>query len=264
MQFAPDSKAKVETGVQIAERQLLAPLRGRRFFSVAELNQTLRPLLDQLNAQPFQKLEGSRDIWFAREREKLMPLPSQPFEMAVWSKARVSIDYHAVADNHFYSVPHRLVHQEVDVRRTAQTVEFFHQGKRVAAHRRGAAPGQFTTLEEHRPKSHQRYLDWTPGRIVEWAAKTGPHCARLVEHILQSRPHPEMGFRSCLGIMRLGKGAGAQRLEAACARALHFDTCSYLSVKSILEKGLDRQPLEPEAPLQSPAHENVRGKVYYN
>ena len=153
----------------------------------------------------------------------------------------MNIDYHAVVDYHFYSVPYHLVHQKLEVRSTANTVEFFHQGKRVAAHVRGYLPGKFTTLEEHRPKSHQRYLDWTPGRLIEWARKTGPQCAKLVEQILKDRPHPEMGFRSCLGIIRLGKGVGPERLEAACARALRFGTCSYQSIKSILEKGLDRQ-----------------------
>lgn len=260
----PRDKAKVETGVQIAERQLLAPLRDQRFFSVAELNQALRPLLEKLNAQPFQKLEGSRNSWFeSQEKSQLLPLPAQPFELAVWTKAKVNIDYHAAVDNHFYSVPYQWVHQELNVRSTAHTVELFHQGQRVAAHVRSYAAGKFTTLEEHRPKSHQRYLDWTPGRMVEWAAKTGPQCAKVIEHILQNKPHPEMGFRSCLGIIRLGKGVGAQRLEAACSRALRFGTCSYRSIKSILENGLDRQPQEPELPLHSPAHENVRGQVYY-
>ncbi|MFN2275207.1 MAG: IS21 family transposase [Anaerolineales bacterium] len=260
----PRDKAKVETAVQIAERRLLAPLRDRRFFSVAELNQALRPLLEQLNAQPFQKLEGSRNRWFeSQEKGQLLPLPAQPFELAVWTKAKVNIDYHAAVDNHFYSVPYQLVHQELDVRSTAHTVELFHQGTRMAAHVRSCAAGRFTTLEEHRPKSHQRYLDWTPSRMVQWAAKTGPQCAKVVEHILQNKPHPEMGFRSSLGIIRLGKAVGAQRLEAACARALRFGTCSYRSIKSILENGLDRQPQEPELPLHSPAHENVRGQVYY-
>lgn len=260
----PRDKAKAETAVQIAERQLLAPLRDRRFFSVAELNQALRPLLDKLNAQEFQKLEGSRNSWFeAQEKAALLPLPVQPFELATWGKATVNIDYHAVVDYHGYSVPYPLIHREVETRSTATTVEFFHQGKRVAAHVRSYSPGQFTTLEEHRPKSHQRYLEWTPGRLIAWARKTGPQCAQLVEQILQDRPHPEMGFRSCLGIIRLGKGVGAERLEAACARALRFSTCSYQSVKSILEKGLDRQPPEPELPLKSPVHQNVRGQTYY-
>jgi transposase len=260
----PRDKAKVETAVQIAERQLLAPWRDRRFASVAELNQALRPLLDQLNAQEFQKLEGSRNSWFeAQEKPALLPLPTQAFELATWGKATVNIDYHAVVDYHGYSVPYPLVHQVLETRLTAKTVEFFDHGKRVAAHVRSYLPGKFTTLEEHRPKSHQRYLEWTPSRLIDWAAKTGPQCAQLVEKILKERPHPEMGFRSCLGILRLGQGVGAQRLEAACARALHFGTCSYQSIKSILQKRLDQQAPEPELPLPSPVHPNVRGQGYY-
>ena len=260
----PRDKAKVETAVQIAERQILAPLRDQRFWSVAELNHAIGPLLDKLNAQPFQKLDGSRHSWFeTQEKPALLPLPSQPFELATWSKATVNIDYHAAVDYHFYSVPYALVHRELEVRSTANTVELFHQGRRVAAHVRSYRPGQFTTLEEHRPKSHQRYLEWTPGRLIEWARKTGPQCAKVVEQILKDRPHPEMGFRSCLGLLRLGKGVGSERLEAACVRALRCGTCSYRSIKSILENGLDRQSAETELPLHSPAHENVRGQTYY-
>jgi transposase len=260
----PRDKAKVETAVQIVERQLLAPLRDRRFQSVAELNQALRPLLDQLNTQPFQKLEGSREQWFqAREKAALLPLPATPFELATWSRATVNIDYHAVVDRHGYSVPYQLIHQELEVRSTAQTVEFFHHGKRVAAHARSYAPGRFTTLEEHRPKSHQRSQQWTPSRLINWAAQTGPQCALVVAQILKDKPHPEMGYRSCLGLMRLGKGVGAERLEAACARALRWGTCSYRSIKSILDKGLERLPIEVELPLASPPHENVRGQTYY-
>jgi transposase len=140
----------------------------------------------------------------------------------------------------------------------------FHQGKRVAAHARSFRPGLFTTLDEHRPKSHQKYLEWTPGRIIQWAQKTGASCAQLVRQVLESRPHPEQGFRSCLGIIRLAKSAGAERLEAACRRALHFGTCSYQSVKSILEHRLEGQPLEQELPLHSPPHPNVRGREYYH
>ena len=192
-----------------------------------------------------------------------VPLPAQPFEMATWTKAKVNIDYHVVVDYHLYSVPHSLIHQVVDARSTARTVELFHEGRRVAAHVRSHQSGKFTTLEEHRPKSHQRYLEWTPSRLIEWAGKTGPQCAQVVEQILTAKPHPEQGFRSCLGIIRLGKGVGPQRLEAACARALRFGTCSYQSIKSILENGLDQQTQEPELPLPSPAHANVRGQVYY-
>jgi transposase len=260
----PRDKAKVESGVQIAQRQILAALRDQRFFSVAELNQAIRPLLTKLNAQPFQKLDGSRDTWFeSLEKDKLLPLPAVPFELATWTRAQVNIDYHVAVDLHFYSVPAHLIHRELDVRLTERAVELFLEGKRVAAHARSHQRGKFTTIEEHRPKSHQRYLEWTPGRMVQWARQTGPQCARLIEHILESKPHPEQGFRSALGVIRLGKAVGAQRLEAACARALRLGIGSYRSVKSILENNLDRQTDEPELPLNSPAHENVRGQEYY-
>jgi hypothetical protein len=235
------------------------------FFDVAGVNQAIEPLLAQLNAQPFQKLDGSRNSWFdTYEKPKLLPLPTTVFELATWTKGGVNIDYHVAVDKHYYSVPYPLIHQTLDVRLTASTVELFQHGKRVAAHRRSFQPGLFTTLDEHRPKSHQKHLEWTPGRIVQWAQKTGPACAQLVQQIMESRPHPEQGFRSCLGIIRLGTAAGQQRLEAACRRALHFATCSYRSVESILKHRLDQQPLEQELPVTSPDHANVRGRGYYN
>lgn len=261
----PRDKAKVETGVQIAERQVLAVLRDQRFFNVAALNAAIGPLLAKLNAQPFQKLEGSRDEWFERhERTQLLPLPASAFEVATWSSAGVNIDYHVIVERHYYSVPHTLIRKRVDVRLTATTVELFHAGQRVAAHPRSYRRGLHSTLEEHRPKAHQRFLEWTPGRIVQWARSIGPNCALLVERIFAERPHPEQGYRSCLGIIRLAKGAGNARLEAACLRALHHSTCSYRSVRSILENQLDRQPLEQELPLPSPAHSNLRGSPYYS
>ena len=260
----PRDKAPVETAVQISQRQILAALRDRRFFSVGELNEAIRPLLEQLNAQPFQKLEGSRNRWFdALEKETLLPLPARAFELATWSQAKVNIDYHVAVDHHFYSVPYSLVHCQLEVRLSERTVELFHQGKRVAAHARSPQRGTFTTVAEHRPKAHQRYLEWTPSRLVQWARQTGPQCGQLVEQILNDKPHPEQGFRSALGVIRLGKAVGAPRLEAACQRALHLGVGSYRSVKSILESGLDRQAAEPELPLNSPAHENVRGQNYY-
>ena len=260
----PRDKAKVEAGVQIAERQILAALRDQRFFSVGELNAAIGPLLAKLNAQPFQKLEGSRNSWFETlEKDQLLPLPATAFELAHWSKAQVNIDYHVAVEKHLYSVPHQLIHQRLDVRLTDKTVELFQHGKRVAAHVRSPLPGRFTTLEEHRPKSHQRHLEWTPSRILEWVKTIGPDCVQVVEKILADRPHPEQGFRSALGIIRLGKALGNARLEAACRRALHFGTCSYASLKSILQGNLEAQPLEPELPLPSPTHENLRGGPYY-
>lgn len=260
----PRDKARVESAVQVAQRQLLAPLRDLIFFSVGELNQQIAPRLAQLNAQPFQKLEGSRQQWFETlDQPKLRPLPPAPFEVATWMEATVNIDYHVVVEHHYYSVPYGLIHQRLDVRLTGTGVELFDKGKRVAAHVRSHQRGRFTTLDEHRPKSHQRYLEWTPGRIIEWARKTGSECARAVEHVMALRPHPEQGFRSALGIIRLGKRHGDARLEAACRRALHFGTVSYRSIESILEKRLESQPLEVDLPLASPLHENVRGQTYF-
>ena len=255
----------METGVQIAQRHILAALRDQRFFNIVDLNQAIAPLLLKLNAKPFQKLEGSRNSWFeAQERAQLLPLPVTPFELATWSFAKVNIDYHVAVENHYYSVAYTLIHEQVDVRLTDLTVELFKAGKRVAAHVRSYQPGRSTTLDEHRPKSHQKYLQWSPGRMIEWAKSIGPECAKVVETILQDRPHPEMGFRSCLGIIRLGKAVGNARLEAACRRALHFGACSYTSINSILQKQLEAQSLEPELPLPSPQHENLRGSPYYN
>jgi transposase len=261
----PRDKAKVETGVQIAERHILAALRDQRFFSIAELNQAIAPLIVKLNDKPFQKLEGTRNSWFeAQEKAKLLPLPATAFELAAWSFAKVNIDYHVMVQNHGYSVPYTLIHEQVDVRLTDKTVELFKAGKRVAAHVRSYQSGLFTTLEEHRPKSHQKHQQWTAGRMIEWAKNIGPECAQVVEKILVDRPHPEMGFRSCLGLIRLGKAVSNERLEAACRRALHFGTCSYASINSILKKQLEAQPLEQELPLPSPTHENLRGSPYYN
>ena len=261
----PRDKPQAESAVQIAQRHILAALRDYRFSSVSELNQAIAPKLAELNAKPFQKMEGSRDSWFtAHEQAQLLPLPPQPFELALWSKAKVNIDYHVSVENHLYSVPHTLIHEQLDVRLTARTVELFLRGKRVAAHLRSYQSGLPTTLEEHRPKAHQKHSQWTPSRMIEWAKTVGPECAKLVEKILQDRPHPEMGFRSCLGIIRLAKAVAAPRMEAACRRALHFGTCSYASIKSILDKKLDAAPLEQELPFPSPTHPNLRGGPYYN
>ena len=240
-------------------------MRDYTFFNLVEINQAIGPLQDELNAKPFQKLIGSRDQWFEeKEKAALQPLPATAYEPSTWVQAKVNIDYHVIVDKHYYSVPHRLIHQPVEARLTATTVEIFHQLKRVAAHERSAQPGLFTTVDEHRPKSHQKYLQWTPGRLQQWGEKIGPECGRAIRDILARQPHPEQGFRSCLGIIRLSKAVGEARLEAACRRALRVGACSYRSIKSMLEHHLEAQPLEPELPLASPAHDNVRGAKYYS
>jgi len=262
---APRDKAKVENGVLVAERWILAPLRNHTFFSLAELNTEIARLLDALNDRPFQKLDGTRRSLFEGvERPVLKPLPATPYEYAEHRKARVNIDYHIAVQNHFYSVPHRLVRKQVDVRLTASTVEVFHDGHRVAAHARSWRKGGFTTDPTHRPKAHQEHLEWTPSRMIRWAEKTGPHTAAIVTRILETKPHPEQGYRPCLGILRLGERYSPQRLEAACHRALAIQGVSYRSIKSILEHDLDRLPLEEQATLELPQnHDNLRGPDYY-
>lgn len=258
-------KAKVETAVQIVERWILAKFRNRTFFSLEELNQAIAKELIVLNNKPFQKLEGSRLSMFeSLEKPLLRPLPAHRYEFARWKKAKVNIDYHVEVEKNFYSVPYRLVKEQVEVRLTASVVEIFHKGKRVASHERLYSKGKFTTLNEHRPKSHQKYLEWTPSRIVRWAKETGPQTAAMVQAIMDDKPHPEQGYRSCLGLIRLGERYTKERLETACARALLFENISYRSVKSILEKGLDRVT-ETEAPALEPVrHDNLRGSKYYD
>jgi transposase len=261
----PRDKAKAEAGVLLVERWILARLRKLTFFSLAELNREIRRLLEELNDRPFQKLEGSRRSLFESiERPALLPLPERPYEFARWKKARVNIDYHIEVDRHYYSVPHALVREQVDVRVTATAIEILHSSRRVAAHARSRRKGGFTTDPTHRPKSHQKHLEWTPSRIVAWAEKTGPCTGELARRILESRPHPEQGYRACLGLMRLGEKYSAPRLEAACARALSIGGVSYRSVRSILQNGLDQIPLEEQTALALPQdHENVRGSAYY-
>jgi transposase len=265
----PKDKAKVEGGVLIMERWILAALRNRTFLTLAELNGAIGELLVRLNDRPFKKLPGCRRLLFETlDRPALRPLPQSRYEYAEWKKARVNIDYHLEVQGHYYSVPYVLVREQLDVRITQTTVEIFHKGKRIASHRRSFQKARHTTLAEHMPPSHQRYLEWTPSRLIHWAEGIGPATALVVQGILDSRPHPEQGFRSCLGILRLGKSYGPDRLEAACSRAITIGSFSYKSVESILKTGLDRRPLpvpgaDQTDPSPSIEHENIRGPHYY-
>ena len=263
----PRDKAKGESAVLQVERWALAPLRQRTFFSLPELNQALRTQLEILNQRPFEKLLTSRKALFETlEKPALKPLPSHRFIFAEWKSAKVNIDYHVEVDRHYYSVPYQLIHQKVEVRFTETTVEIFFKGRRVASHLRSYRPGKPTTVSEHMPKSHQKYLEWTPSRLIGWAAKIGPSAQKLVACILENRLHPEQGYRSCLGLLRLGKRYSPERLESACARALGMKAYSYKNVESILKNGLDRQPLtlaSSRTPLPLLEHSNLRGRQYY-
>jgi transposase len=262
----PRDKAKAEAGVLLIERWVLAALRHRTFFSLDELNRAIAQLLDRLNARPFKKLPGSRRELFEQlERPALRPLPAAPYRFAEWKKVRVNIDYHVEVAGHYYSVPHALVKKTLEARISAHTVECFYRGERIASHRRSALKGRHTTVAEHMPEAHRQYAQWTPERIIRWAEQSGPATAGVIQTILERRAHPQQGFRSALGILRLGKGFGEERLEAACRRALRIGSCSYKSIESILRQGLDRQTLpEPAQPPLPIAHENIRGADYYH
>ena len=261
----PRDKAKVEVGVLVVERWILARLRNRRFFSLAELNQAIAELVADLNTRPMRRLGVSRrDLFLELDSPALKPLPAEPFEYAEWRVRRVGLDYHVDIDGHYYSVPHRLIREQLDARITAHTIELFRKGERVAVHLRGTGRGRHTTVPEHMPSSHRRYAEWTIERILREAAAIGPSAAKLAALILESRPHPEQGYRACLGILRLARQYGTDRLEAACDRGLDIGARSYGSIQSILKHGLDRRPPQPRQRELLPDHPNIRGSRYYH
>ena len=262
----PKDKAKVEVAVQVVERWILARLRNRQFFSLRQLNQAIAKLLEDLNNKPFQKLPGSRKSAFeSMDRPALNPLPAQAYQFAEWKKATVNVDYHIEVDRHYYSVPNTLIKKKIDVRITNNTIECFYKSKRVASHIRSYHKGRHSTVKEHMPRSHQKWAEWTPQRFIRWAAKIGPHTQSLIENVLNSRAHPQQGFRSCLGILRLAKSYGNDRLEAACRRAVDIGGTSYRSVQSILKHNLDQKPLPDQSSKSQPIeHINIRGARYYH
>jgi transposase len=266
--YKPRDKAKVEAGVQVAQRWIIAALRHRRFFDLASLNEAIAELLEKLNTRPFRKRpDASRRSMFEQlDRPALKPLRSDAYVLAHWKLVRANIDYHVEVERHYYSVPYQLVGEQLEARYTANTVEMFHRGTRVASHARSYVAHKATTLTEHRPKSHQAHLEWTPSRLINWAAGVGPATAAVVRGILEQKPHPEMGYRACLGILGLAKTYTAARLEAACQRALLLRIYSYQSLKSILKRSLDQQPAldldHHQAP--GPVHDNIRGPNYYD
>ena len=261
----PKDKAKVENGVLIAERWILAALRHQTFFSLGEANSAVAGLLSRLNEHAFKKLPGCRKEVFERlDRPELKPLPKRPYELAEWKTAGVNVDYHVEIDGHYYSVPYRLIGQRVSARFTRSSVEFFHKSQRVAAHVRSFLKGRHTTLPEHRPPAHAHHLEWTPERIASWAESIGPNCRMAALAIMASRPLPEHGFRPCLGLIRLGRRYSHDRVDRACLRALKLNIVGYRHIENILKSGRDQIP-EPEARAAPRVlgHDNVRGAQYY-
>lgn len=265
--YKPRDKAKVEVGVLIAERWLLGRLRHTKFYSLAELNVAIAEFCRRLNDDRVIRRVGQtrRHLLEMVDRPALKPLPAEPYVMAEWRIRRVGIDYHVEIENHFYSVPHRYARAEVDARFTARTVEVFLRGERIASHRRGSGDGKHTTLADHMPSSHRRYADWTIERIGCEADAIGPSVSILCMLILERRPHPEQGFRACLGILRLARSVPASRLNAAAARAIEIGALTYGSVKSILDNKLDQLAAEPRSAEHQPVrHRNIRGGGYFH
>lgn len=262
----PRDKAKVEAGVLVVERWILARLRQRVFFSLCELNGAIRELLVDLNRRAFKRLPGSRASQFAAiDQPALRPLPAMAYQYAEWRRVRVHIDYHVEFDKRYYSVPHALVGRELEARATERTVEIFNRGSRVASHIRLRGQTRYSTQPEHMPPSHRAYAEWTPQRLISWAQSIGVATAAVIEHMLEARRHPQQAFRAALGVLRLAKHYSPARLEAACTRALAIGAASYRSVESILKNALDQMPLPELTGSPVPlSHENIRGPDYYH
>ena len=261
----PKDKAKAEQGVQLVTRWILAPLRHRTFTSITALRQAVARLVTIINVRPFKKLPGNREEMFETlDKPALKPLPVERFEFFEVKKARVHIDYHVDVKGHFYSVPCELRKKEVEARYTQNTVEVFYQGKRVASHKRNSMKGKFTTLSEHMPPSHRAYKEWSPERFRNWAAKKGENVRIMIDRVFEERPHPALGFRTCLGILRLADKYGDERLDAACDRALRYNSISSRSVRMILKSGLDkRKESQQTSSTETIEHRNIRGAGYY-
>lgn len=267
----PKDKAKVENAVLVVERWILAKLRDRTFYSLSEANEAIWGLLEELNTRPMQEFKKSRrEVFESIERGALLPLPQDRYVMAEFSVCRVNIDYHVEVLKHYYSVPYQFAREKVEIRLTSLIIEVFHDGKRAASHRRSYQEHGFTTLPEHMPESHRRYAEWTPSRIIGWGRSKGEIVGLLFEKILDSRRHPEQGFRSCLGIIRLEKRYGAERVLAACRKAfeLRAYSCAYRIIKKMLINKTESEPLNDaddekgQCPAPAP-HSNVRGRQYY-
>ena len=260
----PRDKAKAESAVQVVERDVMAPLRKVLFIGLAALNEAIAERLHVVNHRPMRHIGQSRhELFVSIDRPALLPLPEHAFELADWKLAKVAIDYHVEFDHHFYSVPYCLIRQRVDIRATANVIEVFAAGVRVASHRRSYQRGGHTTDPDHMPAGHRAHAEWTPERVTRWAMQVGPQTSALVAAIMASREHPEQGFRASLGVMRLADRYSPERLEAACGYALTAGITRYKSIKHILHAGLDQStPVDP-APEPLPAHANVRGAEYF-
>ena len=263
----PRDKAKVEGGVLIVERWILAKLRHETFFWLGDLNASIAYLVGELNRRPFKKLPGNRQSRFIEEEKAhLKPLPLKPYEYATWKKARVHLDYHVEIDKRYYSAPYHLIGKSVDARLTARMLELFYRGKLVASHIRHTHPGSFTTLDAHRPPKHRAVIELNHERLRERALAIGPATAAILDRQWHAKLHPEQTLRRSLGILRLARDFDPVRLEAACERALQLGALSYRAIRALIDAaGASPVPPAPASPRQSELalHENVRGPNYF-
>jgi len=270
----PKDKSKVENAVLVVERWIIARLRHTTFFSLSQLNQAIRLLLNDLNQRPFKKLPGCRQSQFELlDKPAMRALPNKRYEYVEFKLARINIDYHFEFDKHFYSVPHHLVKHQVEVQATREGVAAFFKGKQVARHARSYAQGAFSTETCHMPEAHRKQQQWTPGRLLNWAKEIGPNVVELVQHMLARKKHPEQAYRSCLGLLNLSRQYDAPRLDQACQRAVKINSPYIRSVKSILKKAMDQLdlPLDEQntdahsnEETKTSDHDNIRGPEYYH
>lgn len=263
----PRDKAKVEAGVLLVERWILAALRNHKFFSLENLNSAIAGLLERLNNRPFKKLPGCRRSAFeALDQPALKPLPSTRYELSEYKEAKVNINYHIALDDHYYSVPYQLVQKNITIRFTSTIVEILHGNKRVASHQRKYKKYGYTTSSDHMPPKHAAHAKWTPERMGQWAGEAGPSTKRVADQFMLDRPHPQQGFNAVLGLIRQGDKYGKDRLEKACAKALFLKCTNLNSIKSLLRSGMDKVPinLDKKSEEQPIEHENIRGATYYN
>jgi transposase len=265
----PRDKAKVEAAVLVAQRWILAVLRHRTFYHLDELNEAISQLLAKLNDRVMRHVKQSRrQIYERLDRPALKPLPARPYEYAEWKKVGVNIDYHISFDDHFYSAPYTLVGEKLWCRATYRTIELIHKGKRIASHPRSFEKYGYSTLPEHRPASHRAHLEWTPSRLIDWGKSVGPHTGAVIDHVIRSKPHPEQGYRSALGILRLSNKFGADRLERACERALQIRSPNYQTIKTMLKQRMEAAPQPGQTRAQDGTADlgavNVRGRRYYH
>lgn len=265
--YKPRDKAKVEVGVQIAQRWILARLRRETQFSLASLNARIQELLGDLNARPMKKLGGvsRRELFDRLERPVLRPLPTERFEYGEWSRGRVGHDYHVDVGDHWYSAPYGLAREEVWSWSTATLVHVFHGDRRVALHMRSGMRNGHTTDPAHMPEAHRQHAAGADA-VLAWATAAGPMTEAMARRLIDANPVHEMGWRSARGLQRIGEKYGAERTELACARAVRLGARSYKTVANILALKRESIPLPGDEPSEAPVivHENVRGPGYYH